>query len=165
MKKHTVILLGVIFGFILVGCFACKTTKLDPKNPTGSLIVRLTRTPCYGRCPTYEITIYDDGLLLYDGKQNVEKQGKYFRKLEKSEVQNLKTAFANANFFQLANTFPETEKVPTDLPSCIVYFKDKDKGEEKTITDHRWKTPELLSVIEKSIDSLAASKLLHFYDK
>lgn len=141
---------------------ACQTTKLDPKNPKGNLIISMERTPCYGRCPIYEIKIYDDGLLLYSGKKFVEKEGSAYRKLSTQDIENLKTAFTTADFFNLSKSYPDSGRVPSDLPSIIISYKQNIL--EKTVTDHRFHTPESLTAIEKRIDSAATLQFLQFYD-
>src|SRR6187551_2179748 len=41
----------------------------------GQLLVRLDRRPCYGRCPVYTLTVTDDGVVSYSGKEHVAVRG------------------------------------------------------------------------------------------
>lgn len=147
---------------ILIGIHACKTTKVDTRSEKGKIIFSLERTPCFGRCPVYEVKIYEDGLLLYYGKRNVTDTGCRTRKLSKQELKNLKNDFSNSGFFEMANSYPENERAPVDLPSSIIFFKSV--NQEKRITDHHWKTPEKLALLERKLDSLSTSKFLQFCD-
>lgn len=147
---------------LLFGMHSCKTTKVNAQGAKGDVILSLERTPCFGRCPVYVIKIYEDGLLLYQGKRNVADTGCHYRKISKQELASLKQAFSNVGFFEMADSYPESERAPVDLPSCIIFFKSG--NQEKTITDHHWKTPEKLALLERKIDSLTTSKFSQFCD-
>ena len=122
----------------------------------------MERTPCYGRCPIYDIKLYDNGLLLYNAKKFTDTVGCFFRVLSKEEMATLKDKFNKASFFKLAAKYPEDGNTPTDLPSCILFFNNG--SNKKTVTDKRWKTPETLTGLEKSVDSLIDLKVLQFCD-
>lgn len=154
---HAFIIFSLIFGM-----YSCKATKVNAQIAKEDVILSLERTPCFGRCPVYEIKIYANGLLLYQGKRNVADTGCHYRKISKQELASLKEAFCNAGFFEMADSYPENERAPVDLPSCIIFFKSG--NQEKTLTDHHWNTPEKLTLLEKKIDFLTTSKFLQFCD-
>ena len=45
--------------------------------------VTLERTPCFGYCPSYKVTLKSDGTIIYEGKKFVQMMGTY-----KGEVYN-----------------------------------------------------------------------------
>ncbi len=137
---------------------SCKTSRIDLQNPenNGDLLLALERTPCFGVCPVYEAKLYSNGLLLYHGKRNTDKTGMYYAKVSKKELSSLSAFMLSNNYFELESKYPVKGKAPSDLPSCIIYFKNKNS--EKRIEDHRWETPESLSAIERKVDSLIASQ-------
>ncbi len=150
---------------LLVWVSGCKTLKPDARHPekNGALVLSMERTPCFGRCPIYQVKLYENGLLIYDAQKFTDTTGCFYRVLSKQQLNQIKNRFAAAGFFSMANTYPEDVKTPTDLPSCIVYFSDGKK--DKTVTDKRWKTPEALTSLELQIDSLINFKNLQFCDK
>ncbi len=160
MNRATCLLL-----LLLTTIASCTTTKPDVKHPekNGRLILSMERTPCYGRCPVYTINLYENGLLIYNAKQFTDTSGCFYRVLSKYEITEVKDRFNNSGFFKMSNQYPEDKKTPTDLPSCILFFSNEDQ--QKTIIDKRWQTPETLTALEKSVDSLVNSKILQFCDK
>lgn len=142
---------------------SCKSSKVNTDKTNNTLLCSLVSTPCFGRCPVYEIKIYESGLLLYKGQRNVEDTFCHFRQINEKELKKLKDAFAKAEFFGLNSTYPFDERAPVDLPSSIIFFKSN--NQEKTVVDHHWKTPEKLGFLERKIDSLASGKFLQFCDK
>jgi hypothetical protein len=144
---------------------SCKSTKVDvihlEKN--GEVIISMERTPCFGTCPTYKADIYSNGLLLYNGKKYSPYLGCYYTALQKKEVEELVGYIQSSGFFGLENKYPVEGRGPSDLPGCNVYFKHGSM--EKRIEDRGWHTPLSLLAVEKRIDSIIASKRLHFCDK
>ena len=77
--------------------------------------IKIERTPCYGKCPTYSVELKPDGKLIYNGKANVkmlgifdgqiskEQAAKIFKEYENQILDN-KLSGANANWkFQSIN--------------------------------------------------------------
>ncbi len=122
----------------------------------------MERTPCFGACPVYEVKLYSNGLLLYNGKRFTEKTGCCYRKVPKGEVKSITDYIVASVFFELENKYPVSGKAPTDLPGSTLYFKHGNI--EKTITEQSWETPILLIEIEKKVDSLINPKILQFCD-
>ena len=51
-----------------------------------TLRITLSRSGCYGKCPTYEVEIHGDGTVLYDGKFDVAAKGKHTAKISHASV-------------------------------------------------------------------------------
>ena len=156
MKTYTLFCICFLIQFA-----ACKTLK--QLESEGKLILSMERTACYGTCPIYEIKLYDNGLLLYNGKKYVSKTGTYIAKCNKHEVNDLTHSILNSRFFDLENKYPVNIFAPSDLPGCTIYFSIKDK--QKRIEEHSMQTPRVLTFVEAKIDSFVASKKLQTYDK
>lgn len=158
---------ALLGGIFLLVCIAggCKTPKPDNKKPekNGRLIMSMERTPCFGRCPVYQIKLYANGLLIYNAEKFTDTVGCFYSVLTKSEVKAVEEKFKQADFFGLEDTYPLNNQTPTDLPSCIVFYSKN--GREKTVTDKRFKSPEVLTQLENSIDSLVKTRILQFCDK
>lgn len=158
---------GFIFFMALQLLFltGCKTTAPNTKHPeqNGEVIVSMQRTACYGRCPIYDITIYKNGLLIYNAKQFTDTTGCFFRQLNRQQLSTIKKWFATANFFGMAAKYPEDKAALTDLPSCIIFYQDGKR--KKTVTDRHVDTPPALKHLEQQIDALIAKENLQNCDK
>lgn len=117
------------------------------------LFASLKRTPCYGRCPVYEVQFYSNGQALYNGERNVQRQGIYLASVPDSTIRRILEKAEEIRFFSLSNLYPENGKPIADLPQSIIYFNDG--RQEKTITNNHLPPKELLA-FERLLDSLAA---------
>ena len=74
----------ILFSALLF--FSCKTKKEQIEdvieetvfvagNEQDSLFVTLERTPCFGKCPVYTVSIYNKGFVRFIGKKDVEPLG------------------------------------------------------------------------------------------
>ncbi|MBW8051199.1 MAG: hypothetical protein FVQ77_12830 [Cytophagales bacterium] len=115
-------------------------------------VITLQKTMCYGKCPVYTITIHGDGQSVYVGKKNVDKIGKYQKKLKISEVENLIKAFEDANFYNFKDEY--SAKV-TDLPTTYITYTVNEKT--KRIKDY-YGAPDELKKLEKMVEKIASSE-------
>jgi hypothetical protein len=103
--------------FLLILCLsvaACIPLTPTPAYP--DLQITLERTPCFGTCPFYQLTIDGNGDVTYEGKDFVAVEGTRTTRIDSAKVQELVTAFEDANFFSLEDEY----RMPaTDLPTVI----------------------------------------------
>jgi hypothetical protein len=130
------------------------TTSRDP-----NLLITLERTACFGTCPMYTLTIYQDGRVEYTGKDFVTVKGDQTGKITPAQVQVLVEAFKNADYFNLQDEY--TTPV-TDLPTTITSFTFE--GNTKTIRnyggclhDSPVPAPQALCDLENKIDEITNS--------
>ena len=130
------------------------TSSLDP-----NLLITLERTACFGACPMYTLTIYQDGSVEYAGTDFVTVKGDQTGKITPEQVQELVEAFKNADYFNLQNEY--TAPV-TDLPTTITSFTFE--GNTKTIRnyggclhDSPVPAPQALCDLENKIDEITNS--------
>ncbi|MEO0734375.1 MAG: DUF6438 domain-containing protein [Bacteroidota bacterium] len=98
------------------------------------VVFSVRKTPCYGDCQVYALTLHEDGTLAYDGKQNVRRKGKHERALTTFEYRELVGTFNELKAGELAEIYPEdVSKIPTDVPFTVLTFPTA-TGEEKTVT-------------------------------
>jgi hypothetical protein len=152
-----------LFFTILLLMFSCKLSqKVVAEKNENALVLSMERTACYGRCPVFDVKIFESGLLIYNGKQFVKDTGCFRVQLTQKEVLAVQTQF-DKSIFSFNDNYPEKNVFVTDLPTCILYYKSA-KG-EKRITDRRSQTPIELTKLEETIDMLIASKKLQKCDK
>jgi hypothetical protein len=67
-----------------------------------SLRITLSRSGCYGLCPTYEIEIRGDGTVLYDGQGYVGTTGERKMQISHASLVRLVDTFRGADYFSLS---------------------------------------------------------------
>ena len=127
-------------------------------------VITLERTPCFGSCPAYKISIYGNGLVIYEGKDFVKLKDTADSRITKDQVQELVQEFQRLDYMKLPDNFGNDEKTcpesGTDYPSAITSFNWE--GKQKTvhhylgcrglpILDQLWK-------LEDKIDEVVNSK-------
>ena len=116
------------------------------------LFISLERTPCLGRCPSYRISIYNTGRVLYEGYTFVEREGNFETQLDQSELEQLKKVMEQIDIFTLKDKY---DSYKTDIPSCILHLND---GEQSKKIYDRDGAPLSLMNFEKLIDKIVLSK-------
>jgi hypothetical protein len=125
--------------------FLKKTTKELGEE----VFARLQRTSCFGSCPVYTLTVYDNGVVEYYGKHNVDKIGLYRATVKKEVLEQLKNEAESIAYFDLKEVYDN--RSVTDVPSTITSLQYM---EGFKIVVNRFDGPEQLSVFEKYFDSL-----------
>lgn len=113
-----------------------------------SLFASIERTPCYGRCPTYSISIYKSGYVIYEGIRFVDRLGTYSTRISEKKIQNIINKANEIGYFELEEIY---DSPVTDLPSTITYLSVN--GQIKRIKD-RVRGPEVLKEYEKYFDNV-----------
>ena len=122
------------------------------KDLPDSLVVRLQRTACFGRCPIYTLSLYKGGTAIYKGEKWVEKEGLYKGRVSESNLNNIISKAKKVGFYEMDNQY-DNEYV-TDLPSTITTLKGESGFK---MVANRYEGPELLYELEKLIDEVADS--------
>lgn len=92
-------------------------------SPAGAPAVRFTtitfeRTPCFGTCPVYKVSVSGDGTVRFDGTRNVDSTGTFAGRISAGQVAALNRAFEEAQYF----TFDP--RYGLDEPNCREYGAD-----------------------------------------
>src|SRR5688500_12682002 len=91
---------GLIAAAAAAGAFAgCGTWQGPASN--APVLARLSREACLGPCAVYTITVYEDGVVEYDGRANVEEEGRRTARLDAAGLARLRAAFQKARFSSL----------------------------------------------------------------
>lgn len=144
---------------------SCKPQKHYTRQPdkNGKAILSIERTPCFGACPVYTATLYENGLLLYNGKRFTPAIGCQYALISKSEIKKLCQWIEDDGIFLFKDKYPEEDVAPTDLPSCLIYYRNHKR--EKRILDRGWETPETLTSLQTKVDTWISMQNLQFCDK
>ena len=111
---------------------AGRKTVITPKTavpaPAGPVLT-FERTPCNGICPAYQMQVYADGRVAYNGGKDVPLVGKHHLTLPTSTVAEMLRQAKAARF----ETFEKRYSGNTsDLPGTIVAIRQPD-GTLKTV--------------------------------
>ena len=115
--------------------------------------ITLRRTPCYGPCPVYTITVSGTGEVRYLGEAHVDKAGAYRWKISGRRLQRLAEAFERARYSRLADRY--TSREFTDAPGCLTSIEYED-GSSKSIDHYHGDATDLdaLTELEDEIDRI-----------
>jgi len=113
--------------------------------------VSMQRTACYGTCPQYTVSIYNNGIVHYEGKLFVEKIGCFSSKIPFRKVKSLKLFLEEMDFFSLESVYPAPM---TDIPSVITKVVITNKEHE--VID-QFQGPKELQQLHYLVDSIIDS--------
>lgn len=131
--------------FVLLLLPSCVTPSKIQKE---KFILSIEKLRCMGDCPVFTLKIYENGLILYDGKMFVSPRGEYYGKIRKKELDKLKGKFLENGFFDFKDFY---KAQGMDLQTTYIFFSHK--GTEKKIRDYS-NPPEELRELEKLLTGL-----------
>jgi hypothetical protein len=155
---HTLtFILILVLGLLISGCAPrVGTPATSPtENVFSDLVITLERTACFGTCPIYKLTISGDGTVSYEGQDFVQVKGEQTASLSAAQIQDLVSAFEQAQFFTLTDY---THEDTTDSPSVITSMTLN--GKTKTVNHYYGddSAPQALFDLESKIDEITNSK-------
>ena len=143
--------LAALCTFLLASC----ASTPPPVATSSYTAVTLERTPCFGRCPVYTVTIYGDGTVRYEGKEHVKVKGSQTRVISPDRVRQLVAEIERAGYFSLNDAY--NAYMVTDAPSAItsVTVEGRTKRVNHYLGDRN--APKELLVLENRVDEVAGS--------
>ena len=120
-------LVGVFAAMALGACVGAAPAQ----TPEGPVEIRLNRTPCFGYCPDYTVTISGDGAVHYVGRRFVNVTGEQHAQISPAEVQALLARFDAIGFDDLQS---EYRAEVTDLPTTTITLTRN--GRTKSVLDY-----------------------------
>lgn len=155
---------------LLVLLAACSSRSAGPaaepapvsvgSDRDGSLVT-LERTPCYGECPVYQVSVAGDGTVEFAGKRFVAKLGLSSAQVPVERVDTLLRALEAGGYFGFADLYV------SDSPACGYYAADAPTVITSVTAGGRTKTirhdygcagaPAELIRLERMIDEVAGT--------
>jgi ankyrin repeat protein len=120
-----------------------------------TLRMSLSRTGCFGTCPSYSVEIHGNGDVIYHGNGCVLIMGEHHASIPRGAVTNLLQAFRNTDYFSLRDSY--TQPV-TDNPTYTTSIEFD--GHKKSVTDYVGAgagMPDVVTELEEKIDELAGT--------
>jgi hypothetical protein len=117
-------------GLILATCACAPRSNVPPasdssitESGTASHAITLYRSPCYARCPAYEVSVTRDGVVKYDGRDQVLRRGAETARIPPARVDALIAELKAAGYFKFADRYRPSERVcgryVPDAPTVI----------------------------------------------
>ncbi len=146
--KNPILALCILAAVLCVN--SCQVLPLSMVD-TGKLnkLIEMGKGPCYGQCPVFTITVYDNGVMSYQGKRYTDKMGTYLKRLTKAELDGLAAAFRRADLWQYADVYRSDYP---DLPAVSISYYEAERS--KTILGKETR-PEAVIELEGRLNALA----------
>ncbi len=111
---------------------------------------------CYGKCPVYDITLYNSGLIIYTGNKNADRFGQFSLQINTEEEKIIENMIVHNDIGNLSDYYP-TDKEATipDFPLTKYFFKIGIKSKMIIVNNS---PPRSLTQIEKTIHSYLQTK-------
>lgn len=155
--------------WVLAGC-TMQPANSQADEPAGSTeqtgitafdAISLSRSPCFGACPVYSVTVYADGRVTYNGDRHVSISGKQQAQADAVALEKLDRLLNSKRLPLIADYRPGKPAcgtpVTTDMPGAVI--KIMHDGTTRTL--HYYKgcpnVPEWIIRLADQIDQAAIS--------
>src|SRR5262245_18133867 len=92
MKKR---ILMLALSLLVVG-----TAAVNAQEATTKPVITLERTACFGACPVYSVSIFDDGTVNYNGGDFVSVTGEQTYQIDPETVRQMVQAMVDTGYFE-----------------------------------------------------------------
>ncbi len=136
----------------VVSTDSATNTGIEINQSEDSLFASISRGACYGTCPIYKMSIYQNGTVILEGIRFMEPRGKYKSSLSPEEMQQFIDKAIEINFFALEDTY---DSPVTDIPSVTTSIVIDGKRKEVM---RRTGYPQRILKFEQLFDALLESQ-------
>jgi hypothetical protein len=84
---------------------------LPASYPLSDVEIVLSRSGCFGTCPAYEVKVFGDGRVIYQGQDFVQVKGEQQAVIDKSEVLRLLERIYQVYFFDMKDYYDSRPSV------------------------------------------------------
>lgn len=140
----------IILSLLITLSLSCNSSKTIT-NIKDYVVFTLRKTGCKGKCPVYYMELFKSGKITFEGIKNVDKIGKFSKKITGRSVKKIITQFEKANFDNFSNDYTG---FISDLPTTYISFNHN--GKTKTIRDY-FEAPKELKELELILENIANS--------
>lgn len=147
MKKHF-ITFTLLIAIAITACAQQKKTgsRKTKGSKTAITAISMSRGACFGRCPSYTITVEENGTAAYHGRTFAPFQGSFEKKFNPAEVAGL---FREFNKYRLDTCKDEYTVVIADMPGFDLNLTIN--GKEKNLHNANF-GPAFLSELGRLVD-------------
>lgn len=149
----TVVAIAAMMLYIVLEQEKIKNKMYEPTD-IQNVVITLKRSACFGICPTYNITIYGNGTVIYEGTANVNMTGIQISNIAEDNLRLLISEFKKIDYFSLNET-EIASHVVYDVPMFTTSLSIN--GKTKTIKHYETAIPKQLTDLENKIDEIVNS--------
>lgn len=149
----TVVAIAAMMLYIVLEQENIKNKLYEPTD-IQNVVITLKRSACFGICPTYNITIYGNGTVIYEGTTNVNMTGIQISNITEDNLRLLISEFKKIDYFSLNET-EIANHVVYDAPMFTTSLTIN--GTTKTIKHYETAVPKQLTDLENKIDEIVNS--------
>jgi hypothetical protein len=132
----------------------------DATANTGAAVT-LERTPCFGGCPVYQLSVSADGVVTYQGRANVRHLGAATKRIQPQRVSALLSELERGGYFSFAPRYtpaePSCGRYATDSPTAITSVRIENRVHRIEHDYGCGAAPGALVVLERRIDEVLGS--------
>jgi hypothetical protein len=139
---------------VLISILGVASVNAQDKS---SVAITLERTACFGTCPIYTISIFDNGDVIYKGDKFVDVVGEQTSQIDPETVKAMVAAFEKPGYFDWKEAY-DTQTV-TDLPTIITSVTRNGQTHKITRYAGDSSAPLALPFLEQWIDTMTNSSL------
>ena len=115
-----------------------------------SLFAYIYRSVCFGKCPSYKMSIYNDGTVLLEGKRDVRLIGHYKAKISAKQMKMFSDMAASIEFFKMNDKY---DSPITDVPSTTLSIvKDGYRKEVYARADYPQRIRKLAELFDQLLE-------------
>ena len=121
-------------------------------HPDSEVAISLTRSGCFGSCPSYTVTVSTEG-ITFEGRGFVVASGRHSDTVSADEVRKLAARFVAADFYSMDAMYRASV---TDCPTYVLSIEID--GHAKEVEDYMgaWEgMPEVIAELEDEVDTVA----------
>lgn len=146
-------------AFFLVSFFSLSSCASQKERVKGTAefsmpveMIRYTRGACFGKCPVFELLVFDDGKAILEGKMHLNHTGFFDYTLTPEELDEMKSLLDKTDFASMEDTYyGEIADVPAvGLTVRRPTFEKKIGG--------NWQFPDALTSIFRHLDQYVESE-------
>jgi hypothetical protein len=142
----------VIRGWYLsiILCILLNPFVIGEKPENSSSFITLERGMCFGYCPVYSLTIFENGSVIYDGREFVKETGIRSATVNTTLFEDLMNLAEETGFPGMNDTY--SAYVITDMPSATIIMKNGTTIKRVEHYQGDESAPENLTRFEEAID-------------
>jgi hypothetical protein len=100
-----------------------ENTIASIKHIAENMYVKISKTHCSGDCPVYDVVLFKDGKVLFNGIENVLVKGKQEFKISTKKMKKIKEMFQKTSFGTYLDNYADRSVM--DFPSTFITHNNK----------------------------------------
>lgn len=161
MRPLAAIVSCLALGIVALACGNDGGTGI-PKADLQNAVITMERTPCFGTCPAYRLTLHGDGSVVYTGLQFVAVEGVQIGRISEDQFRQLVERFYDIDYFSLRDQYQcPVSDLPSAMTSITIGDRSKaidDYGSGVGVEGQDCAAPASLVELERFIDDITNSK-------